>query len=60
MTYHTVLIHGNEYYEKESVNTKSKEPTKELTILPVPALSLNLFSKLVIFRYQNRIERIIT
>lgn len=60
MTYNALLIHANDFYEKESVNAKKKEPTKEPNILPVPALSLNLFSKLIIARYQNRIERIVT
>lgn len=60
MTYHTLLIHANDFYEKESVNAKSKDSTKELSILPLPALALTLFSKLIIDRYQNRIERIVS
>lgn len=57
-TYHTLFIHANEFYEKESVNAKRKEPNNEPNILPVSALSLNLFSKMVIARYQSRIDRI--
>ena len=57
-TYHTLLVHAKDFYEKESSNIKKREPTKEPNVLPVSALSLNLFNRLVIARYQIRIDRI--
>ncbi len=60
-TYHALLIHGHEYYEKESVKAKERnplnQPTNEFTILPVPALSLKLFNQLVLSRFTSRLER---
>ena len=57
-TYHALMIHAKEFYEKESVNAKQRENYSYPNVLPVPALALKVYTQIILNRYQNRLCRL--
>lgn len=59
-TYHALLVHANDYYEKQSVNAQLKLspsktiPQEQFSVLPVAALGLKIYKQLVLTRFHNR------
>lgn len=51
----TFLLHVNDALQKDAINARHKNPKEPLTLLPIPALALTLFEKMILQRYWGRI-----